>query len=92
MIIHKRVRIIYKGTVQGVGFRWTAQKAAYTVRVNGWVKNHKDGSVEIVAEGEEEALSKFLGIIKESMGEYIEDTDINWLSAENEFDGFHIRY
>jgi acylphosphatase len=47
------------GRVQGVFFRASAKEKADTLGITGWVKNCDDGSVEIVAEGEEKALKKF---------------------------------
>lgn len=47
------------GDVQGVNFRWDAREKAHELGLVGWVKNVYDGTVEIVAEGEEEALKKF---------------------------------
>lgn len=50
-------RIVVRGRVQGVGFRdWTIRQAA-ALGVSGWVRNRGDGSVEIVAAGDEAAVS-----------------------------------
>ncbi len=46
----KQVRVYYSGRVQGVGFRFTAESIANDLGVTGWVKNSRDGGVEIVAE------------------------------------------
>ena len=47
------------GRVQGVGFRYFALDAARREGLHGYVRNHDDGSVEAVAEGEAEALERF---------------------------------
>ena len=49
-----------RGKVQGVGFRYSAYREALRLKLNGWVRNADDGSVEIWAEGEPEKLSQFL--------------------------------
>ena len=59
--MEKAVRVIVKGRVQGVSFRYYTVKKATALNIKGWVKNLSDGnSVEIWAEGEEEKLISFL--------------------------------
>jgi len=45
--------------VQGVGFRYFAQDAARRDGLHGYATNHDDGTVEVKAEGEVEALERF---------------------------------
>ena len=52
-------RLIVTGRVQGVGFRWFTLEMASLEGVTGWVRNLPDGGVEIVAEGEAEAMERF---------------------------------
>ncbi len=52
---------VYAGTVQGVGFRWFTRGAARELGVAGRVRNLRDGSVEIEAAGEPEALDRLQG-------------------------------
>ena len=49
-----------RGLVQGVGFRFFAERAARECDVKGWVRNRPDGTVESVAEGEEGAVRRYL--------------------------------
>ena len=54
------IRIRLFGRVQGVFFRnWTIDEARAR-DIRGWVRNRSDGSVEILAFGEEEALAAFV--------------------------------
>ncbi len=48
------------GIVQGVGFRYHTIRAAERYNVCGFVSNDRDGSVYIIAEGEEENVNEFL--------------------------------
>lgn len=53
------MHVIVRGRVQGVNFRWATLREAQAQNLTGWVKNKEDGSVEILAEGAEEALALF---------------------------------
>ena len=52
-------RYIISGRVQGVGFRYFAEAAAAREGVAGWVRNLPDGRVEVVAEGDADAIERF---------------------------------
>ena len=53
-------RALVSGRFQGVGFRFFAERAARSAGVKGWVRNLPDGRVETVAEGEEDAVTRYL--------------------------------
>ncbi len=50
------VRVVVRGQVQGVGFRWSAQQRAAKLAVVGWVRNETDGSVAAHLEGKPGAV------------------------------------
>jgi len=52
-------RFLVSGRVQGVGYRYFTREAALREGVHGTVRNLDDGSVEVVAEGDAEALQRF---------------------------------
>jgi acylphosphatase len=54
----KVVRVIARGRVQGVGFRWHVREAARRAGIRGWVRNRPDGSVELLAAGEAAAVDR----------------------------------
>lgn len=90
--MNKRLHAFYSGAVQGVGFRFTAERAAMALGITGWVKNLCDGRVEVVCEGDESSLKDFLKKIDDVFKEYIRDIDVEWGEATGEFDGFDIRF
>jgi acylphosphatase len=53
-------RAVISGRVQGVGFRFFAERVAREAGVRGWVRNLSDGNVETVVEGNEEAVTLYL--------------------------------
>lgn len=61
--IRDRACITVSGRVQGVGYRWLVKTAADAAGIVGTVRNLADGSVEIVAEAEQEILTVFVGTV-----------------------------
>jgi acylphosphatase len=55
-----RKRLAIHGQVQGVGFRYSAQRRAGLLGLAGWVRNSEDGSVEAVVQGDEGAVQEFV--------------------------------
>lgn len=88
----KRAHILYAGLVQGVGFRYGADRTAERLGLTGWVMNRNDGKVEVVCEGGEEAIVAFLAQIDDLFGRFIRDRDVTWSRGTGEFAGFDIRF
>jgi acylphosphatase len=77
--MQQRVRIIVKGIVQGVFFRDSTRRKAQEFQVTGVVKNKADGSVEIVCEGDEEAVKRLIEWSGHGpQGAYVEHVDVSW--------------
>ena len=57
-------RFVVYGRVQGVGFRYFTWKEAERIGIKGTVRNCVDGSVEIVAEGNNDQLQDFYNLLK----------------------------
>jgi len=57
-------RWFVRGRVQGVGFRYFAQRAALELGLTGYVRNLDDGGVEAYASGPEEQLSRFAALLR----------------------------
>lgn len=88
----KRAHVFYSGSVQGVGFRYTTQRFSRRYPVTGFVKNLPDGSVELVAEGEEAELREFLKALSGAFRENIQQVDERWEKPASEFSGFEVRF
>ncbi|MDP2913595.1 MAG: acylphosphatase [Candidatus Omnitrophota bacterium] len=88
----RRLHLYYSGSVQGVGFRYTAERAATSLGINGWVRNLPDGRVEVMCEGREPDLKNFTEELKGVFKEYIRDVELRWSDASGEFDGFDIQF
>lgn len=89
----KRLKAIFSGMVQGVGFRMGTERLARQFAVTGYVRNLSDGNVEVVAEGEEDEVSAFLTSIRESsLKPYIRNLETSWQAANGEFRTFDIRF
>ncbi|MBP5555881.1 MAG: acylphosphatase [Lachnospiraceae bacterium] len=69
-----RYHFRFIGRVQGVGFRWTATRAADMLGLTGWVYNAWDGSVEMEVQGDEESIKEMLKAI--DRGRFIQIDEI----------------
>ena len=59
-----RKRISFSGRVQGVGFRWRAEKAADMFHCTGWCRNEWDGTVSMEIQGRDEDIDQVILHIK----------------------------
>jgi len=59
------VECIVSGRVQGVGFRYSTAQKAQELGLAGWVRNRADGSVELVAQGRDDAVAAMLAWLSE---------------------------
>ncbi len=89
----KRFKITVSGRVQGVFYRDFARREAEKLGINGYVKNLSNGNVEIVAEGEDRIMEKFLAICRKGpLMAFVKGAEIREEPPTNEFEGFDIRY
>ncbi|MCA9131554.1 MAG: acylphosphatase [Planctomycetales bacterium] len=74
----QRLSVRYRGRVQGVGFRATVADTARAFAVTGRVCNVQDGSVDLLAEGEEAELHRFQQEILRRLSRNIVDHQERW--------------
>lgn len=89
MEIHSRV----EGRVQMVLFRDFVQRNALWLGLRGVVKNLPDGSVDVVAQGEEDKLNKMITLLhKGSLLSRVDAVAVLWREPSKDFQGFTIEY
>lgn len=89
----ERAHIVVYGRVQGVFFRASAEEKARELGLTGWVRNRSDGTVEIVAEGDREALEKLISWCHIGPKHArVTRVEVVWEPATGEFLDFTIRY
>lgn len=80
------------GRVQGVGFRNFTRMRARRLGVTGWVRNERDGSVRLEAEGSREDLESLAEAVQRGPRmARVEDVEVDWSDATDEFETFRVR-
>jgi acylphosphatase len=88
-----RVRVFAGGRVQGVAYRFYAERRAVQLGVTGWVRNLADGRVEVLAEAESGRIEAFLdGLRKGPRLARIETFEVRREPATGEFTDFRIAF
>ena len=59
---------VVTGSVQGVGFRWTAKRIADSLGISGWVRNNPDGSVGLALAAADGEIDEFMDRLGQEMG------------------------
>jgi len=89
----KRAHVFISGWVQGVFFRLKTQELAQRFGVTGWVRNLRDGRVEAVFEGEEEAVERLVSWCHQGPpGALVEDVEVTYEDYAGEYDSFFLCY
>ena len=84
--------IIFSGRVQGVGFRYTAQRIAIRYDLAGFVRNCPDGSVEMFVQGQADDIDGCLRDIGEAFAGYIRNTQVEEATLKQEYRNFQITF
>lgn len=93
MAKNTRAHVFIKGKVQGVYFRQNLRIVSKRHKVNGWVRNLKDGRVEAVLEGEEMSISEVIEWCHAGPAEAkVDDVKVEYEPYKGEFSNFTVLY
>lgn len=87
-----RLHAVVRGLVQGVSFRYYTYRQAQRLGLGGYVRNRWDSSVEVVAEGEREAVEQLLSWLHRGPpSAQVESVDCEWQDAKGDLRRFEVR-
>lgn len=84
--------IVFSGSVQGVGFRFTALNIANRYHLTGYVRNLPNGSVEMLAQGLAETIDSCIRDIEDSFTGYVRQSDIEPVTPDPKLTDFRITF
>lgn len=88
----KEIFCIVRGRVQLVMFRDYACRKGHRLGLVGYVKNLPDGSVEVLAQGSEGSLQKYIRMLeKGSLLSRVDKVEVQWREPSMRFSNFSIR-
>jgi acylphosphatase len=89
----RRLQAVVHGRVQGVSFRYYTQRRARELGLTGYVSNHWDGTVEVIAEGQPSDLEALLAFLRVGpRAAVVTDVAAQWLSPTGGFERFEVRF
>ncbi|RKZ30424.1 acylphosphatase [bacterium] len=90
---NKRYHILVYGIVQGVGYRYFAYRVANELGISGFVRNLRDGSVEVMAQGDEQSLTEFVDKLRKGpISAMVTDIKITELPVDPTLKRFEIKF
>ncbi|MCJ7833099.1 MAG: acylphosphatase [Deltaproteobacteria bacterium] len=86
-------QVVIHGRVQGVYFRAFTRDEARSLGLTGWVRNLRDGAVEVCFEGDKEKVDQMVAWCwRGSPSSRVEQVEVNHGPHSGAFDSFQIRY
>ena len=82
---------VFKGHVQGVGFRYQTYRIARAFEVQGWVRNVADGSVELLLQGAADQVQAMLEEVRGRMSYHIRTEDNRDIDDDPSLSDFEVR-
>ena len=86
-----RKRMVFRGQVQGVGFRWHARFSASALGLTGWVENQYDGSVIMEVQGTDEEIYSMLQELGSGRFIDIQDMEVTTIPLVEDERKFSVR-
>jgi acylphosphatase len=84
-MIDKTIKVVIRGRVQGVGYRDWAERQARALDLRGYVRNRRDGSVELVLAGSGERIEQMINACREgprlAQVQDIETSEASWAGS-----------
>ncbi len=88
-----RAHIMVSGRVQGVFFRDHTRTWAVSLGLSGWVRNLRDGRVEVMVEGERDKIESLIARLEEGPPlAMVESAAVDWGNYTGEFFDFRIAW
>ena len=87
-----RIRVVYSGRVQGVGFRWQVNQVSVGFAVTGFVRNLQDGTVELLVEGDSSEVRGMIEAVEEKLKDYWNSKVADERPGDPHYEGFSIDY
>ena len=84
--------VIFKGSVQGIGFRFTSLNTANRHQLTGLVRNLPDGTVEMIAQGRGDDIAECIRDIQKALEGYITETNIAEIPVDAQYKDFKITF
>ncbi len=84
--------IIFTGSVQGVGFRFTAHRMAGRHQLTGYVRNLSDGSVEMLAQGPAKDIDDCISDIQNSLTGHVREVKVEEVPPNPTYKDFKITF
>ncbi len=84
--------IVFKGSVQGVGFRFTAHRMAGRHQLTGYVRNLADGTVEMLAQGPAQDVDDCIRDIQDCLAGYTREVKIEEVPPNPMYTDFKITF
>ena len=89
----QELHALVRGEVQGVGYRYFVVEKAQALGLRGYVRNERNGDVEVLAQGPRPALERFLAQLQRGpSAAYVTEVKTIWNQPTEHYSGFHVRW